>query len=126
MLVCNVHVDRCCWKVERSTVWFEMVERAFSDKEWYDNFRVSKETFGYIVSEIENEIARKDTRMRKAISSRKRVAIALYYLGSTAEYRTTANLFGVSLSFVCLCIKDVSKAITRKLKTGFLSVPRGQ
>ena len=124
MLVCNVHVDRCCWMVEQSTVWFEMVERPFTDMEWY--FRVSKETFGYIVSKIENEIARKDTRMCKAISSRKRVAIALYYLGSTAEYRTIANLFGVSSSFVCLCIKDVSKAITRKLKTGFLSVPRGQ
>ena len=64
--------------------------------------------------------------MRKAIPSRKRVAIALYYLGSTAEYRTIANLFGVSSSFVCLCIKEVSKAITRKLKTGFLCVPRGQ
>ena len=90
--------------MERSNVWFEMIERAFTDKEWYDNFRVSKETFGYIVSEIENEIARKDTRMRKAIPSRKRVAIALYYLGSTAEYRTITNLFGVSSSFVFLCI----------------------
>ena len=57
-------MDRSCWIVER---WFEMVERAFTDKEWYDNFWVSKETFGYIVSEIENEIARKDTRMHKAI-----------------------------------------------------------
>ena len=64
--------------------------------------------------------------MRTAIPSRKRLAIALYYLGSNAEYRTIANLFGVSSSFVRLCIKDVSKAITRKLKTGFLSVPRGQ
>ena len=64
--------------------------------------------------------------MRKTIPSRKRVAIAVYYLGSTAEYRTIANLFGVSSSFVCLFIKDVSKTITRKLKTGFLSVPKGQ
>ena len=126
ILVCNVYVDRSCWMVERSNVWFEMVERTFTDKEWYNNFRLSKETFEYIVSEIENEITRKDTRMRKAIPSRKRVAIALYYLGSTAEYRTIANLFGVSSSFVCLCIKEVSKAITRKLKTGFLCVPKGQ
>ena len=112
--------------LERSNVWFDMVERAFTDKEWYDNFRVSKETFEYIVSEIENEIARKDTRMRKAIPSRKRVTIALYYLGSTAEYRTIANLFCIFLIICCLCIKDVSKTITRKPKTGFLSVPKGQ
>lgn len=81
--------------VERSNVWFEMVERGFTDKEWYDNFRVSKETFQYILSEIENEITCKDTRKRKAILSRKRVAIALYYLGSTMEYRTIANLFSL-------------------------------
>ena len=87
--------------VERSNVWFEMVERAFTDKEWYDNFRVSKETFEYIVPEIENEITRKDTRMRKAIPLRKRVAIALYYLGSIAEYRTMqiCSVFRHHLSF---------------------------
>ena len=92
ILICNLYVDRPCCMVERSNVWFEKVERAFTDKEWYDNFRLSKETFEYIVSEIENEITRKDTKMRKAIPSRKRVAIALYYLGSTTEYSTIANL----------------------------------
>ena len=53
-----------------------------------------------------------------------KVAILLYYLGSIAEYRTIANLFGVSKSFVSLCIKEV--AIVRKLKTSFLFVPKGE
>ena len=35
-------------------------------------------------------------------------------LTSTSKYRTIANLFGVSTSFVCTCIKDVCKAITRR------------
>ena len=126
VLACNFPVDRRFWMAARSDQWFVIAETSFSDEEWYDNFHVSKETFQYIVSEIENEIVRKDTRMRKAISPRKRVAITLYYLGSTAEYRTIANLFGVSSSFVCICVKDVSKAIRRKLKTDFLSVPKGQ
>ena len=90
--------------VERSNVWFEMVESAFTDKEWYDNFRVSRETFEYIVSEIENEITLKDTRMRKAIPSRKRVAIALYYLGSTAEYRTCNSKFIRCFLIICLSL----------------------
>lgn len=102
------------------------METAFTDKEWYDNFRVSKTTFEYIVSQIEDEIGRQDTSMRKAISPRKRTAITLYYMSSTAEYRTIANLFGVSKSFVCLCIKDVCKAITKKLKKDFLSIPKGE
>ena len=46
-------------------------------------------------------------------------------MSSTAEYRTIANLFGVSKSFVCLCVKDVCKAITKKLGKDFLTVPKG-
>ena len=37
----------------------------------------------------------------------------LYYSSSTVEYRTMANLFGVSTSFFCLCIRDVCKATTK-------------
>ena len=59
--------------------------------------------------------------MRKAISPRKRTAITLYYMSSTVEYRTIANLVDVSTSFVCLCIREVCKAITKKLKNNFLS-----
>ena len=46
-----------------------MVETVFTDKEWYNDLRVSKETLKNIVSEIEDEIVRKDAAMRKAISS---------------------------------------------------------
>ena len=125
LLLCNPPIDRGIWVVPRSDHWFEMVETTLSDKEWYENFRVSRETFHYILFKISTEITRKDTRMRKAISSRKRVAITLYYMGSTAEYRTVANLFGVSTAFVCLCVKDVSTAVLRKLKARFLSIPKG-
>ena len=124
LFACN-SIERRCWVLPRSDRWFQIVETAFTDKEWYDNFRVSKATFQFIVSEIEAEIVRKNTAMRKAVSPRKRTAITLYYMSSTAEYRTIANLFGVSKSFVCLCIKDVCKAITKKLGKGFLTVPKG-
>lgn len=49
----------------------------------------------------------------------------LYYVGSTAEYRTIANLFSVSKSLVALCIKEVALAIVRELETSFLLVPKG-
>ena len=80
------------------------METAFTEKEWYDNFHVSRLTFHDIVREIQDEIVRKDTPMRKAVSPRKRTAITLYSMSSNAEYRTIADLFGVSMSFVCLCI----------------------
>ena len=125
VLACT-SIERRFWTLTRSGQWFEIVETAFTEKEWYDNFRVSRSTFDYIVREIQDEIVRKDTPMRKAVSPRKRTAITLYYMSSTAEYRTIANLFGVSTSFVCLCIRDVCKAITKKLKNDFLKVPKGE
>ena len=112
VLACT-SIERRFWTLPRSGQWFEIMETAFTEKEWYDNFRVFKSTFEYIVGEIQDEIFRKDTPMRKAVSPRKRTAITLYYMSSTAEYRTIANLFGVSTPFVCLCIRDVCKAITK-------------
>ena len=63
---------------------------------------------------------------RKVVCPSTKVAILLYYLGSIPEYRTIANLFGVSKSFVSLCIKDVALANVRKLKTSFPFVPKGE
>ena len=53
--------------------------------------------------------------MRKEVTPNRRLAITLYYLASTSEYRTIANLFGVSTTIVCTCIKDVCEAITRRM-----------
>ena len=41
----------------------------------------------------------------EAISAECWFALTLYYLASTAEFRTIAHLFGVSTSFVCICVK---------------------
>ena len=77
VLACT-STERRFWTLTRSGQWFEIVERAFTEKEWYDNFRVSRSTFDYIAREIQDEIVRKDTPMRKAVSPRKRTAITLY------------------------------------------------
>ena len=62
--------------------------------------------------------------MRQAISARHRLAIVLNYLSSAAKYRSIANLFGVSISFVCSCIKEVSTV--KKIKTKFITIPKGE
>ena len=125
VILCNPPIDRRVWMLPRTDHWYSLVQTKFSDKEWYKNFRVSKETFHYILSEIATTISHQDTKFRKAVPAAKRLAITLYYMGSTAEYRTVANLFGVSSAFVCLCIKEVSKAIFRKMKKCFLCIPKG-
>ena len=86
---------------QHSFAWFDMVEASFPDELWYSNFRVTRGTFTYILHEIGDEISRHDTPMRKAVTPNRRLAIVLYDLASTAEYRTIGNLFGVSVGFVC-------------------------
>ena len=82
-------------------------------------------TFTFILEEIRQEISRKDTTMRKSIPAERRLALTLYNLASTAEYRTIAHLFGVSTSFVCICIKDVCEAINQRLSR-VIKFPQGE
>ena len=62
------------------------------------NFGIQENTLNKVMEYIRG----KDTVMRSAITAKRRLAITitLYFLASTAEYRTIANLFGVSKSFV--------------------------
>jgi len=93
---------RDVWMYPRSLAWFEMVDLKTSE------LILAKGTFiRNILNEIVDDLTYKDTTMRKAVSAKCRLALTMYYLASTAEYRTIANLFGVSTAFVCICIKKV-------------------
>lgn len=52
--------------------------------------------------------------------------MSLYYLSSTAEYRTIANLFGVSPSFVCICVREVFQAIVDNMMSSFIFLSKGE
>jgi hypothetical protein len=101
-----------------------MVDDTYNDELWYANFRVMKETFTFILRKVEPEIAHENTHLREAVSAKRRLAVTLYYLASTAEYRTIGNLFGVSRSFVCQCIKEVCHAIAKQFPNA-ISFPKG-
>ena len=125
ILICLCHTrDRSLWMHPRSFTWIEMVEQTYNEELWYANFRVTKGTFTFLLDSIGREIYHPDTSMRCAISIERRLALTLYFLASTAEYRTIANLFGVSRSFVCICVKDVCRAITNLLSK-VISFPQG-
>ena len=86
---------------------------------------MSKGTVLYIVNELEDDITRTDSKLRKAIPIFQRVALTIYFMASTAEYRSVANLFGVSRSFVSLCVKEVCQAIVKRLKSRYITIPKG-
>jgi hypothetical protein len=101
-----------------------MVDDVYNDELWYANFRVTKETFTFILGKIEQDIHHKNTHLREAVSAKRRLAITLHFLASTAKYRTVGNLFGVSRSFVCKCIQEVCCAIAKNLRNA-ISFPKG-
>jgi hypothetical protein len=101
-----------------------MVDETFCDELWYANFRVRKQTFSLILEKVERDICRISTPMRKAVSARRRLALTLYFLASTAEYRTIGNLFGVSRSFTCQCVKEVRCAIIKQFPKA-ITFPKG-
>ena len=76
---------------------------------------MNKETFTYICEEIREFVEKPSTNLRKALTVKMRLAIALYSYSGSCDYRTTSNLFGIGQLTVCNTLHAVSEAIVEKL-----------
>lgn len=81
---------------------------------------MSRQTFKLLCSHL-TSFGKEDTNYRKAIPLEKRVAIALYALGSSAEYRSLANLFGVGKSTVGKILNEFCVLVWSELKKKYLN-----
>ena len=70
----------------RSFAWFDMVKASFPDELWYSNLRVTRGTSKYILHEIDDEISRENTPMRKCEK------LAVTYVKSTTTVAITGNV----------------------------------
>ena len=77
---------------------------------WKKHFRVTRDTFDYICQLIEGDLQKEDTRLRKAVPVYKRVAVALWRLGSENSYRTTGITFGLGKSTVIKICNEFTRA----------------
>ena len=64
-------------------------------------------------------------QVTKAISIEKRVAITLWTLATSCEYRTVAHLFGVGRSAVCFIVNETCNAIVKVLMPLYIKFPSG-
>jgi len=96
--------------------------QAMSDKTFCENFRMTRASFEKLCQRVKR-IAKQDTVWRQCIPLDKRVGIALYALGSSAEYRTVANLFGVGLSTVSTIVLDFSQTVCDELQEYISTYP---
>lgn len=110
----------------RSSYWWDnIVMRGFGPDDWIENFRMSKNTFNYLCDRLKGSIFRQNTRFRKAITVHQRVAITLWCLATSCEYRTLSHLFGVARSTVCEIVQDTCRAIVSVLMDTYISFPLG-
>lgn len=119
-------VDREMWTLPRGGQFWEYDSQRMNDGAFQQNYRVSRETFQFLLMRLTPFIMRKDTNMRKAISPGKRLAVTLYILGDNTTYKTAANLFGVSKTSVACIIQQVTLAISTHLFKEFICIPTGQ
>lgn len=125
-LVIGLGHEKRTWKKERSTDWFEhIVLETFDDDQWIENFRMKRETFASLCRDLEASLAPSDHAVKDVVDVQKQVAITLYWLASSAEYRTIGNLFGVGKSTVCSIVHKVCEAIYEDLLNVYVKFPTG-
>ncbi|XP_062141849.1 uncharacterized protein LOC133849777 [Drosophila sulfurigaster albostrigata] len=107
------------WAYERHGCFWERDVLGSSESFFIEHFRMNREEFGILVERLCG-LAKKDTEFRRAIPLDKRIAIALYTLGSSAEYRTVGTLFGVSTAMVCKIFLEFCHETCRFLSTDYL------
>ena len=71
-------VERVIWQNKRTSAWFCTACNTCFDDEWYRNFRISRNTFHFLVDELRMDIIRQDTVMRKAVEVREKIALFLF------------------------------------------------
>ena len=120
------HVPRSVWVCPRSTQWWIDVEGGrYGDEWWKSNFRMNRDTFNLLCSEVRPYVERECTVLREPISVEKRVAVTIWKLATNVEYRTLSNLFGLGRSTVCTVFIETCKVIADKLFAKYVKVPSG-
>ena len=109
-------LPRSCRRHIRNHGWWENVWNNYSDARFKETFRLSKNTFLYILDRIRNDIE-KDFMTEEPISPECRLAICLYRLGRGDYLFTISELTGYGVATCCKIVIEVSNAILKNLWT---------
>ena len=105
---------RSCRRLERNNGWFNLVWSNYSEQRFKKTFRVSRETFSFILARIRHALER-DTVNEEPISPACRLAICFYRLARGDYYYTIAEMTGLGVSSVCTICSEVTRAIVENM-----------
>ncbi|XP_037728600.1 uncharacterized protein LOC119559632 isoform X1 [Drosophila subpulchrella] len=106
-----------------TTLEFQQVRSAWpfndlANSLFKENVRLSRNAFNVLVQSLPG--LAKDTNWRLSIPLEKRIAISLFTMGSSAEFRIVERLFGVSPSTICGILHEFCNEAWRKLAPKYL------
>ncbi len=115
---------RSTWCLKKNGEWWTQVVPLMSDQHFKENFRIERSTFKSLMKEIGCYLEKLKTNYRSPISIEKRIACALYALGSSSEFRTVANLFGIGKSTTGEILHEFCAVLVETLFYRFVKFPQ--
>ena len=100
---------RSCRGLKRNTGWWEKVCNTFSDARFKKTFRVSRETFNFILNCVRKTVT------EEQITSAMRPAICLYRLGIGDYLYTISEMSGLGVSTVSSICQEVCQVLVDHL-----------
>ncbi|XP_020717268.1 uncharacterized protein LOC110118857 [Ceratitis capitata] len=111
--------QRSLWKLNRESSFWEVSCNNNDDHFFKTHFRMGRASFDALCGFLGN-LKKSNTNWRTAISLQKRVAIALFALGTSKEYRVVSELFGVGRSTVCTILSEFYEEVWQALYAKYL------
>ena len=90
---------RSCRRLVRNSGWWDLVWNSYSDERFKKTFRVSRNTFNFILNRIRHDLER-ETVNEDPISPECRLGICLCRLGRADYCYTIAEMAGLGVSTV--------------------------
>ena len=105
---------RSCRRFQRNTGWWENIWETYSESRFKQAFRISRDSFNYILERIRPNLERKVV-VEEPISPECRLGICLYRLGRGDYPYTLAEMTGYGESTVRAVVLEVCEALIQRL-----------
>ena len=118
----KVKQNRRVRRFERNCGWFLKVFNTYDDQCFNSCFRISRETFNFILNRIGHHLTH-DTTAEEPISPQERLGLYLYILSRGDYYHTIAEMTGRGSTTVQCITQEVCKVIVSNLWSWFVNFP---
>ena len=117
----NAPRRRSCRSFVRNQGWWDTVVNNYSDERFKYTFRMSRNTFNYILENIRGGL-QKQIVTELTICPEMRLAICLYKLARGDYYYTIGKMAGTAQSTICRIAIKVSELITEMMWESILKI----